>query len=427
MIAGVVVALSLAGCDSGGAGTTTSTVVDSSADDRATSTVTTATPTTTQATTSTTTTGTPAVEPLHVESVADYMLMVLRITRDAGVNEMTAELVASPSVESYALVLAALQSQAAEFARIVPPEDALAFHSLLVEQSEDAVGLYEGFIDAFERRDRDLMAELSEEAVRQTGAALDLARLQLDLLEIAFEGRTDAAASYALAVGTLGERLSSDVQNLIERITEVASGEEDFDLLLEVVEEEAAVLLALAEDWRGLHPPQSAAAYHVGQIYVAGGVGAALSLAAEAIRDEDLDALTEAFEGMWRLVGAAPGVAAAQQDMVIAALENVDEPDAPFVWARVPLVEDFGFGLPRHVVAFEDHVIMVALGGIRESSDGISWSLASAGEIDGGFDVMNDVIVDGPELIGVGSAERGGLDGRRGVALHRRTGVGALG
>lgn len=359
----------LAGCDSG---TASSDTTSTTATQRTTST-TEASTTTSAPPTSSTTTTLPMLEPA---TVGDYLLIVLRASRDSGVNEATAQLLVAPTEEAYTTVLDALRSHLIQLEQVAPPAQAAEFHALLVDQAAGAVALYEDLIEAIATGDGARIEELAGESLRAVGDVAETGELQLELLEMALDGRTDAVASYVLDVGALGVRLSGDIGGFIDRIDEVLAGEEDLELLARVVDEEALLLLTLADEFARLHPPQVGAAYHVAQMRAAGGVGGALARMADAIRDDDFDAFQSVQQSLFGFIASATSALDAQQDLLIGVLEGVVEDDGRITWARVPVETGNAFGSVTDVVVSPRGIIAFGIGDRFESRDGIAWFAA---------------------------------------------------
>jgi hypothetical protein len=390
----------LAACDSGTASedTTSTTAARPTTSTTTDASTTTSTSTSSTSTTSTTTT-LPLVEPA---TIADYLLIVLRASRDSGVNEATAELLVAPDEAAYGRVLEGLRTNLAELQRVLPPPEAEEFHGLLVDQALAAVGLYEELLDAIAAGDSARIEELAGESLRAVGDAAEIGVLQLELLETALEGRDDAVASYVLDMGALGVRLSGDIEGFIERFDEVLAGEEDLELLARVADEEALLLLALADEFAGLHPPQVGAEYHVAQMRAAGGVGGGLARMAAAIRDDDIEAFQGALQSLFGFIASATSALDAQQDLLIEALEGVVEDDGRITWARVPIGTGNTFGFVTDVIASPEGVIAFGSPDRFESRNGPAWFAVPA-TLDLLTESMTSGLALGEMLLAVGS------------------------
>jgi hypothetical protein len=394
--------LTLFGCDGGASDdveTTTTTVAQTTTTTSVAPTTTTALPTTTTSTSTTT-----AVPPLRApESVGEYLLVVLGLQREYDVLEFTADVAANPSVETTEGLRDALLAQLAEFERVVPPPEAEDYHEELVRQTAAAVQLYVEFADALRENDTARLLELAEESFAVTQESLAIAELQDELFKLALGQRTDPLSTYLLETSELGRAFTTEVEDLFERLDEVFAGDEDFELLISVLEDEAVLLLQLASDWSALLPPAIAVDYHVQQLAAVEGVGGSLQRGAEAARAEDDDALREAFQSLGRLVAAGPQAAVEQQNLAIAALEGfTEEYTGEIAWARVP-IDPFEFGLVTDVVNFDGVLVASGVESFVSLHGGAWFKTRDRFAIDG-FERMNALLAEESRVIAVGSA-----------------------
>ena len=357
-----------------------------------------------------TTTSTSVAATVEAETLSEYLVIVLRAARDAGVSDASANLLVVPTIDSYRTVLSAVESHLAELATIAPPPEAAGYHDALVEQTTNLSSLYTDLIDAITVGDAARLQQLQTESESQVAAALETAERQNDLLRIALEGRTDPLAVYVVETTALSERFGDEVPEIFDRLNAVLlSGTDDVERLASPLEDEANLLQTMAREWAQLHPPQAAAETHVRRLQVIGGMAGYLDQAAAAARSNDDDLLNDAFQGLFEVFGSVPETNVAQQNLVIAALEREEQTAAGAVtWARVPDQRDLPFGFLFDVVSLDD--ALVGMGPVPYlSSDGASWFPAPI-ESDG-FEAMAAVTRGGPGLVAVGVAEsETGLD-----------------
>jgi hypothetical protein len=357
---------------------------------------------------STTTTTVPKELPL-----VDYLVAVIDASRAAGVNDLAAELLASPTQAAYADMADALERYRSGVERLGPPDEAAEFHRFALENGAAWVSWYRDFSDALAAGDQDALLSLQEESLKLISDEVGLGRLQRELSGIVLGSRGDRLSSYVLEASLLAERVATDIQGIFTRLQVVlSSAEPDFEGLLALLDEEAVILRAFDDEWGALDPPGEAIEYHSYQGHLIRASAAGLEAMGRAIQIEDIELFQGAIIDIQESVGGATIVGELQTELLRSVLlEEATDSEAEWVWMRAPaqraLREDFG----RPVSIWSVSAIDTGFVGVGStavfSSDGITWLQASGLEMSDpltfSFASMADVTLGGPGLIAVGS------------------------
>jgi hypothetical protein len=349
-----------------------------------------------------------------VLTLTDYLIAVIKSVQTAGLTEAANTILTEPTEDAYRDVAAALERHISRLEVFQPPEEASELHATLLTNQGAWLTWYEAFADALRDGDQDALVALQAEGQALTFAEIEAGELQRRLVGSVLEGRDDLLSRYVLDASVISARFAIDAQNvLLEMQLLLSAGEEDFEGLLALLDEEAALFRSARKMWGALSPPGAASEYHLIQGHLMASAAAGLEGMSAAIRTENAELFQRSFGALLEGASGAVEVSVLQSEVMLAALsgESVDV-SGDWLWIRVPdqsAISD-DLGRPQLITAATvGDPGFVAVGRtVLTSQDGITWQrlLDEAPFADAG--ILSDVARGGPGLVALGNVYQDG-------------------
>lgn len=347
-----------------------------------------------------------------VLTLTDYLVAVIEAATATGVTEAAGAVLEAPSEDASRDLAAALEQHISMLEVLQPPDEASEFHGKLLAGQQAWLTWYEDLADALRDGDQDTLVSLQAESQTLTFAEIETGELQRQLVGLALSGRDDPLSRYVLEASVVAARFAIDAQDvLLEMQLLLAAGEENFEGLLALLDEEAALFGSARNMWGALSPSAPALEYHLMQGHLMASAAAGLEGMSAAIRAENVDLFQRSFQGLLEGASGAIEVGVLQSEMLLTALigEPADGSDeAQWTWIRVPDqgVISGDFRSPALITAATaGGPGFVAVGNtVLTSEDGITWQgLLDEGPFDDAG-LLSDVGAGGPGFVALGTA-----------------------